>query len=245
MEARLFWFMDIGPRDTQEDCVMFEDIVKQVDQGQGSKKIISDSFIAAICDGLGGHDAGEVASRFFCDNLVKLDPSVICSVIDEELMKIQNKSIDMIPSSCGTTIAGVIKHGDRLFVFNAGDSRVYHMKGQLFQVSHDHSYVQDLVDNEYISEEDAIGHPYRNVVTFGMGPVFQNKESDRRIFLQEVMIRRGEGVLICSDGIYESIGHSAIAEALSIPESGGDRLVKLLFDNGMRDNSSFVYVWFQ
>lgn len=244
MEARLFWFMDIGPRDTQEDCIMFNDTIMQIDQGQGHKKNVPDSFVAAICDGLGGHDAGEVASRFFCDNLLKFGSDLPSSALCEQLKRMQINSIDMIPSACGTTIAGIRKYGNYAMVFNAGDSRVYHMTDTLTQVSRDHSYVQELVDNHFISEEDAIGHPYKNVVTFGMGPIFQHNEAKREVFFKEIMVNQGDGILICSDGIYDSLGHSTIAKALLKTETGGDNLGKELYKNGMRDNSSFIYIWF-
>lgn len=244
MEARLFWFMDIGPRETQEDCIMFNDTIKQTDQGQGYQKIMPDAFVAAVCDGLGGHDAGEVASRFFCDSLLKVDPVLPSSGLGEEMRRMQVASIDMIPSACGTTMAGIRKSENHVLVFNAGDSRVYHITETLTQISHDHSYVQELVDNHFISDDDAPGHPYKNVVTFGMGPVFQHNEANREVFLKEIMVNNGDGILICSDGVSDSLGNSAIAAALLNTESGGENLVEKLYEKGMRDNSSFIYIWF-
>jgi len=244
MEAHLFWFMDIGPRDTQEDCLMFDETIMQVDHGKGHYQTMPDSFVAAVCDGLGGHDAGEVASRFFCDNLLKINPALQCSTIDEELIKMQVKSVDLIPSSCGTTLAGIKKNEDSVLVFNAGDSRVYHFSKKLSLVSHDHSYVQELVDNQFISEGEAIGHPYKNVVTFGMGPVFQNNETGRRIFFKEIIIKKGDCILICSDGVHDALGSADISKALLDDESGGDRLIRMLYKNGLRDNASFIFIWF-
>lgn len=243
METNIFWFMEIGPRDTQEDCIMFDDAIIQVEHGRGQLIIEKDHFIAAVCDGLGGHDAGEVASRFFCDNLLMINPCISEHDILDALKKIQLKSCDMIPSLSGTTLAGVRVKNGRALVFNAGDSRVYHISDKLTLVSHDHSYVQELVDRNMISEKDAEAHPYKNIVTFGMGPVFQSNETGKEIFFSEVELKHGDGILICSDGVPDSLSLNSISEILKDRLKDGENLASLLEENGLRDNTSFVYLW--
>lgn len=245
MEANLFWFMDIGPRETQEDCLMFDDVIKQVDHGKGQKTIESDPFVAAVCDGLGGHEAGEVASRYFCDSILMMRSDIDASRINEAFISMQKRSMDMIPSSCGTTMAGIRKMGNRVTVFNAGDTRVYHVSDRIRQVSHDHSYVQELIDTHLITERDAAIHPYKNIVTFGLGPVFRSNEANRNIFFNEIIVGKGDGILICSDGLYDSLSKASIDGALQECSMAGERLIGELMGHGLKDNCSFVFIWFE
>lgn len=242
MAIQIFWYMEIGPREAQEDCIMFDDSTFQVEHGRGKVIIEKDHLISAICDGLGGHDAGEVASRFFCDNLVLVDPFMSEKEIDDAFRKIQIKACDLIPSSSGTTMAGIRISNGKGLVFNAGDSRVYHMSGDLDLVSHDHSYVQGLVDQGLITEKAAEAHPYKNIVTFGMGPVFDLKEKGSGIFFSEIDLKQGDGILICSDGVSDSLNSEALKELLLDSHDAGSRLAAKLDEIRIRDNASFVYI---
>ncbi len=249
MKTNLFWFMDIGPRQTQEDCIMIADATIQIEKGNGHTEIESESFIAAVCDGLGGHEAGEIASRFFCDRMTGVDPDISMAAFAGELRQMQYISCSLIPESCGTTIAGIKKSGRRMLVFNAGDIRVYHYsrtgKSESLEiVSHDHSYVQDLVDHNLIPAEDAESHPYKNVDTFGMGPVFQYNETERDYYFNIIDAAGNDSILICSDGVSDSLGNCNIEKAMAEGKNSGAAIAEMLYKNGLKDNASFIHICF-
>lgn len=180
------------------------------------------ALIAAVCDGMGGAQAGEEASHLAVSAL-KESLSGFDSVHDTERItdelydlsrQIDQYRIQLNLDVMGTTIViACIKQG-RLLITNVGDSRAYLMRnGHLSQLSEDHSEVQRMVNMGLISQEDMRTHPRRHVITQYMGM----PENDLLIdpcFSDTIDLMDGDRILLCSDGVTDMLEDAAIAKII-------------------------------
>lgn len=247
MDFNVFCAMDVGPRDDQEDCVLLQGAAIQERQFEESRTFSSDALeILAVCDGMGGLAAGEKASRFVCEGLAKLgggDGPI--EDIRPGLEKIQLAMENDDQEECGTTVAGLMVAPTGIQVFNLGDSRVYRASaGKLEYRSYDHSVVQVLLDEGKITDREAFEHPYRNLITAGMGPAFSYKWALETIHLQAEPLEMEPVVyLICSDGVCDVLTDREILGALGDdPVANGPALMELIKAVFMKDNTSFMVV---
>lgn len=208
-----------------------------------------DSFVSAypvfvVADGMGGHDAGEVASAIAVEEFARLEgrSGLVAGDLEEALAE-AGRRIHALgedsPHSAGTTVALVAAtagdKGGSWAVMNLGDSRVYRLSDEVFeQVSIDHSVVQELVDRGEITSAEARVHPYRNMITraLGAGP-------DSRPDHWLLPAREGDRLLLCSDGLSGEVEDPRIEQELRDgvdPQEICDRLVRLALDAGGRDN---------
>ncbi len=207
----------------------------------------ADLGVWLVADGMGGHEHGEVASAIARDTLVgeigKGTPLVrAVQLADEEIIRHSNRRSEALPM--GTTIATMRLVGDSEFeIAWVGDSRVYLWNGGLKQISQDHSYVQELIDQGAITVEQARSHPHRNVVTQALGvtdPQSLRVETVRGEFLP------GTQILLCSDGLTEEVGDAEIAAILARQELSAqecvDQLILAALDGGGSDNVTVVLV---
>lgn len=206
--------------------------------------------IFLVADGMGGHNAGEVASAIVVEEFEKLtlQENVTVEQLGDALRSAAVRIGDLSGEStlgAGTTVSAVatmVLDGVGYWVvLNLGDSRVYRLSGEVFeQVSVDHSVVQELMDRGEISAEQAKVHPYRHMVTraLGAGP-----ESDPDYWL--IPAETGDRMLICSDGLTGEVDDVAIEQMLRSPADVrtvcGD-LVSRALDAGGHDNVSVVVV---
>ena len=206
--------------------------------------------IYLVADGMGGHNAGEVASAITVEEFERLTLQENVSV--EQLGDALTSAGDRIAAltgeaqqGAGTTVAlvaSMVLDGVGYWVvLNLGDSRVYRLSGEIFeQVSVDHSVVQELMDRGDLTAAEAEVHPYRHMVTraLGAGP---DSEPDYWLIPAEV----GDRMLICSDGLTNEVEDASIERALRSPRDVrtiGEDLVQLALDSGGRDNVSVVIV---
>ncbi|MDO5663461.1 MAG: protein phosphatase 2C domain-containing protein [Brachybacterium sp.] len=205
----------------------------------------------AVADGMGGHEAGEVASSIAVEELDRLldeqrGPSV--EGLRETLHRAAARIQALSPGSAlaaGTTVAVVatveIEGGGYWLVMNLGDSRTYRLsRDGLEQVSVDHSVVQELVDRGEITEEQARRHPYRNMVTRALGAGASNEPD-----FWAIPAEPGDRMLICSDGLSGEISDAAIERLLSgegTLEQVCERLIEAALDAGGHDNISVVVI---
>lgn len=200
-----------------------------------------------VADGMGGHENGEVASALARDTLVReiKNGELLVRAIqlaDEEIIKHSNRRPQALPM--GTTIAAIRVKGHEYEVGWVGDSRVYQFaEGQLRQVSQDHSYVRELIEQGAISPEQARTHPHRNVVTQALGV------TDPQSLRVETVIgalNPGTQVLICSDGLTEEVEDDHIARILARAELSAqecvDHLILAALDGGGSDNVTAILV---
>ena len=167
------------------------------------------SLLAMVCDGIGGGKAGGVASSLAIDSIKNafLQAEAFQDDVDVKrwLYKvIQQANDDIFAQSMkhveqkgmGTTCVGVLIHQDVTYIFNVGDSRIYGLYKEFVCLTEDHSLVQDLLKSGEISEEEALHHPNRNMLTNALG-IWDNVKVD-------VNKIKGDyhSLLICSDGLH-------------------------------------------
>jgi serine/threonine protein phosphatase PrpC len=244
MKCTVFSAMLRGPRTRQEDCLLAMGDLIQSDNLKQTKTMDADFLLAVVCDGLGGHDNGESASRFVCQQLEgRLNrDNFDRQRIDPALCEIQAAAEEELTENSGTTVAGLMVKNGRAIAFNAGDSRVYKITSSgMTYVSHDHSLVQGLVDNGLIQKEDANSHPLRNFVDFGIGPLFQGVWKVYNIHTFEDAFATDEAYLICSDGVHDLMNEAEMHEILMPdPADNGPALLAALEKKGLKDNTSFI-----
>lgn len=204
-----------------------------------------------VADGMGGHAAGDVASRMVVDEFGQVGTAAPpLAEVDRVLRQVNHAIIDAgkrtdPPTSMGSTAVGLIlvDNGGTTswLIVNVGDSRAYVLTTEgLDQLSTDHSYVQELVEAGAISASDARRHPERNVVTRAVGV---DAHLDPDYWLRRPV--EGERFLLCSDGLSGEVDDGTIGEVLRSepdPVVAANSLVRLALDAGGRDNVSVLVV---
>ncbi len=243
MECRTFSAMLIGPRNRQEDAITDGKSVFQADLLTRKNGAFSGNILLAVCDGMGGHDAGEVASIFVCERLARMKwETISVDYMRDSLAGIQEEALSRLPENSGTTVAGLLAGEERMIAFNAGDSRIYQLTEDAIEyVSHDHSLVQEMLDQSIISAQSVNGHPLRNVIELGIGPAFENVWDIRKIHFYEANRQTPSYYLICSDGLTDIMMENDIHDLLMPnPVDNGPRLYNALKQKLLRDNTSFI-----
>jgi protein phosphatase len=202
-----------------------------------------------VADGMGGHNAGEVASALAVST-VRSGARMGIRSADQfrELVQQANTAIytasldDSTQSGMGTTLTAVaVIPGEepRILIANVGDSRTYlYRSGALTRLSVDHSYVQELVNEGIITPEEARVHPRRNIVTRAMG-IDRSVQVD--VFSH--LVRTGDRLVLCSDGLVDEVADIDIAQVLtehSDPQDTAEALVLVANANGGRDNTTVI-----
>lgn len=215
------------------------------------KYFISDKYsYAIVADGMGGHLAGEVASKMavdiigeYIDNNLsdELDRFQVKEVIRKAFLKansdIYNYSCDNeFVMGMGTTATLCMIYENYIIYAHVGDSRAYKASNTITQITRDHSYVQELVKLGQITPEEAKHHPRRNYITRAMG-VEDTVKVDTG-----TQKYNSERILICSDGLYGEIDDDELFELLSTPniDQGVKALVNLANERGGADNITAV-----
>ena len=218
---------------------------------QNEDSFLAEETLFVVADGMGGHNAGEVASALAVTTLRAGARLGIDSAEGfRELVQQANSAIytasldDSTQSGMGTTLVSMsIVQGvePKVFVANVGDSRAYLWRnGALTRLSIDHSYVQELVNEGIITPEEARVHPRRNIVTRALG-------IDRSVMVDVFThtVRTGDRVVLCSDGLVDEVADTQIATVLkqhTDPQETAEALVMVANTNGGRDNTTVVVV---
>ncbi|MBC2715304.1 MAG: serine/threonine-protein phosphatase [Desulfobacteraceae bacterium] len=244
MKYTVFSAMLLGPRSKQEDCIIDGIDLFQSNQLNEKKIIDTDFLLLGVCDGMGGHDQGETASRFVCEQIKNKFNRTMFSAekVKTLLTEIQNSAQKHLPENCGTTVAGLMIMDGQTIVFNAGDSRVYKISTSgMDYISHDHSLVQGLVDKSFIQKDTAPYHPLKNIIDFGIGPLFNDVWENFDIHIFEESISRDAWYLLCSDGVNDLMNEKEIHELLMpSPIENGTILLQALQKKELKDNTSFI-----
>ncbi len=211
-----------------------------------------DSFVIrfplfAVADGMGGHAAGEIASTIAVSSLAEGAPSTpddaaLAAAIEQaNLDVIDGAANGLGRAGMGTTCTAAVIDGHTMAVAHVGDSRCYLLHaGQLVRVTHDHSYVEELVAAGEITREEARIHPNRSVITRALG-----SERTMRADHFTVDVARGDRVLLCSDGLSSMVPDDAIEETMvstTTPQACADALVDLALKMGGHDNVTCIVV---
>lgn len=210
--------------------------------------------LAVVADGMGGHQAGDVASRMAVENIVQelsgleldLSPEDERARLMDALLTANEKVYVYAEehpecSGMGTTVVATLLGSQRVITAHVGDSRLYLYGNEgLKRLTEDHSLVQELVKSGQITEEEASSHPRRNVLMRALGT-----EKDLRIDLGEINWFNGDILLLCSDGLTNKVPESVIAEWLTAPlplQEKVDALVQKALDAGGEDNITCVAI---
>jgi len=216
-------------------------------QGNEDSAFISPQLVV-VADGMGGHAAGEVASRIAVEVMKKLTPTLTSTEIDEDsiedLLMHSLHSVDeeiavvtedeIEKRGMGTTLTALLLRDQNIALLHVGDSRCYRLRGSdLQQLSNDHTVIQELLDQGAITSAEAVDHPQRSMLTQalrGEGTVIP--------VLQMYEVKKGDRYLLCSDGLSGVLNDKEIKVGLK--KSDKEEAVKFLIDatyiNGAPDN---------
>jgi protein phosphatase len=194
--------------------------------------------LLVVCDGMGGHAAGEIASRVAVETILAdyyADPDEERPVALEQAFSRANEQIYASGrGSMGTTGVAALLYHDALHVANVGDSRAYLIRnGEIRQLSRDHSFVSDQVAAGLITPDQARSSPHRNVITRALG-----YQSEVSVDLFRWPLQVGDIVLLCSDGLHGLVTDEEITEivAAHAPDEAIGRLIDLANERGGSDN---------
>ncbi len=210
--------------------------------------------IFIVADGMGGHAGGEIASKMCIDTIKNGIAEKIVSAEMEitkvrmTLVQITNQASTLIYERAlehpdlrgmGTTATCLIIRGDQAFFSHVGDSRCYLFRQKLlYQLTEDHSFVQEQIKSGVIDEEQASSHYLRNVITRSVG--YQEEEE---VDSGNLKIEKDDIFLLCSDGLYGKVSDEEIADYLKFPMmTSASKLVSLANARGGEDNITIVLV---
>lgn len=203
----------------------------------------------AVADGMGGHDAGNVASRMIVETLGELQKpdglndyvtSIENSILDANQRLLEYSEIVLDGRIVGSTFVGLMIYDQVGVCLWMGDSRLYRYRGQeLTQISRDHSQVSELLQAGAITEAEAVNHPESNVITRAVGT-----SEDTYLDLEIFKVQIGDIFLLCSDGLYNALDKESIVKNLNLDNT--EAIVAGLIDdaleNGASDNVSVVVI---
>lgn len=214
---------------------------------QNEDSLLVSPPLFVVCDGMGGHEAGEIASEIAIQTIGARAPKDLDAeqlgqaVTEANLAIIQATREGISREGMGTTCTAAMLDGTHLILAQAGDSRAYLLhNGSLQQLTRDHSLVADLVESGEIDRSEARTHPWRSYITraLGLDPYMQPD-------LYELSIASGDRLMLCSDGLYSMVDDSVIAEILASnahPQDAADELVEEALINGGADNITVIVV---
>jgi protein phosphatase len=217
------------------------------------------NYVMVVADGMGGHAAGEVASRMAISTLVSLAldvPDWIFRVDAEHAREIEERTRrrvrevgamlvergrhDPALRGMGTTLTCARSLGRDLMITHVGDSRAYLLRaGRLHHLTRDHTYAQLLVDTGQLAPDDAASSRHRHVLLNALG----GSSEDVQVDIDTLRLEDGDRVLLCSDGLTDMVDDAAITGILlETPGSSEacERLVQRALDNGGRDNVTVI-----
>jgi protein phosphatase len=217
------------------------------------------NYVMIVADGMGGHAAGEVASRMAISALVSVAlnvPDWIFKVDDEHAQEIERRARTRVQEvgamlierggrdtalrGMGTTLTAARSFGRDLLITHVGDSRAYLLRaGGLHRLTRDHTYAQLLVDTGQLSPGDVAVSRHRHVLTNALG----GSSKDVHVDTDLLQLEDGDRVLLCSDGLTDLVDDGAIATILQEATGSSDaceRLVQRALDRGGRDNVTVI-----
>ena len=225
------------------------------------RKINEDSVLAdsnralwAVADGMGGHEAGEIASTMVTDALRSLPPAGdvkhLAALAVDALRDVNRQLLDLAragstnhESTIGTTVVGLAIGDDNFSCFWMGDSRAYRVRGdEIRRVTHDHSVVQNLVDAGLLKPEEADSHENANLITRAVGV---NEKFEIDIVGGDA--RSGDKFLLASDGLTRIVRDDELIAALNSlpPAEAADSLIEMVLMRGAPDNVSLIIISLQ
>ncbi len=210
---------------------------------------VDDGILAIVCDGLGGNKAGDVASQLSVNSVHDFfQSSSQPDYLERIKLSILNANKDILEKSntspefkgMATTIEVLFLKDSNAYWGHVGDSRIYFSKnGKLKQITKDHSLVQKLVDEGYLTLKEAEHHPNKNIIMRALGD-----NSSVEIDLSKIKLNSVDDFLffICSDGVTGVMNDNELEKIFSDYDTINDTLTKTILKRGAPDNFSFVII---
>ncbi len=202
-----------------------------------------------VADGMGGHNAGELASAI-CVRVIQDELKSLKGVSPEVALETAVKAANMTiweqaqtREGCkgmGTTVVACTCLGDDLLVANVGDSRAYICSDEMQQVSVDHSLVEEMVQMGGLDRSKARNHPDKNIITRAVGAM-----ADIDVDLFRVSLEQDDVIMLCSDGMTNMVDDETIGDMINSEgtlRERAHRLVDMANENGGRDNISVILI---
>lgn len=205
--------------------------------------------LCIVADGMGGHKAGDLASKFsvttFIEHVTSSENSKPIAIISDAIQYTNDKLLELAATSqdytgMGTTFVVVTIYDQSAYIANIGDSRLYVMDKELRQVTRDHSLVEEMVQSGTIDRAEARNHEHKNVITRAMGGM----EKVMADFF-EVELELGSQILMCSDGLTNMVTDAEIERVMSSKMNIMEKctvLVDMANKNGGKDNISVIII---
>lgn len=231
-------FSEIGRKDNQEDCIY-----------PSAEAVSVQNKFFVLCDGMGGHENGEVASATVCESLGRyldehqpedgvMTPEQFKQALEYAYNELDKKDVGGI-KKMGTTMTCLYLHRNGYLVAHIGDSRIYHIRpntGIMYQSS-DHSLVNDLLRAGELTEEETINFPQKNIITRAMQPNLERRHKADVYSFND--IQKGDYFFLCSDGVLEQLTNDKLCEILATSNlSDCQKLnaIKNICDGKTKDN---------
>ncbi len=202
-----------------------------------------------VADGMGGHKAGDYASRFIVENLTayirgasetQIVPLLREGIIKVNFMLYQESMEKPELAGMGTTLVAAVADGNTMYVANVGDSRLYLMRRQLKQVTKDHSYVEELVSMGRLERGSTDYRKQKNIITRAVGA-----EDRISVDFFEVNLEPGDYILMCSDGLSNMLENAEMEEIICSEldlQEKTEKLITVANDNGGKDNIAVILI---
>lgn len=216
-------------------------------RGHNEDSFLCRNPVFGVCDGMGGHAAGEVASTIAVRTIAEQAPTSADDALLGAAVEAANEAVingaatGVGKPGMGCTASCCLIDGTHMAVAHVGDSRIYLLhQGTLVRVTHDHSYVEELVDAGEITPDEARVHPSRSIITRALG-------SDPDMYADhfQLDVQKGDRIILCSDGLSSMVTDSTI-EALAVssatPLDCTDALVAAALGEGGHDNVSVITI---
>ena len=247
---------DVGlARSSNEDAFELTDLSTGTHFGtsptQGQFGVGDRGVLLTLSDGMGGHAAGEVAAAVVVTSVrhTLLDDSTASgaqrleAAVRRANVDVRNAAQSKGRLGMGATLTAVLVDAGTAYIAEVGDSRAYLLRsGQLKQLTRDQSLVQALVDNGMMAQEEAEHSAQKNILLQAMGSA-----SDVQAALGQVSLRRGDKLLLCSDGVSNAIAHDELCELLAAngPWPACAHMIQLANQRGGEDNLTAVVALFE
>jgi protein phosphatase len=216
---------------------------------------LPEANVFVLADGMGGHRAGEIASKEAVDALIDIlkifllrgverRVEEVAQIISQAILEVNHFIHQMARNSeslkgMGTTLCCLCFYGDYLIYAHVGDSRIYQLrKKKLIQLTQDHTLLQELIEMGQINKEEAERFHYKNILTRAIGT-----EPTVEPSIEYLKVEKGDIYMMCSDGLYDDVSFQEMEKILienSSIQDSVDRLVKLARARGGHDNITVV-----
>ena len=231
------------------ECVSRTHVGLRRKVNEDSLAVRTERGLWAVADGMGGHQAGDVASAKVTEALLNLPivygldsltASAVAALeaVNHELIELAGST--EVERSIGSTVVGLAIAGDEYRAFWAGDSRAYRLRdGKVEQLTRDHSLVQSLVDAGMLQPDEAEHHPNANIITRAVGVA-----PDLSVETVSGDVAAGDQFILASDGLTRLVDDHELAEELRTGsmDEGADRLIDKVLSRGAPDNATLIIV---